>query len=147
MTYSAPYDPLAQSSIDERNAVPQNGNAMYHKLTKQFLSKIIYLSELRPILAGVKAELADATCWRRTLYHELEVAADEVKRLTELDRALIIREAELQGKIKKVSRAASTDKKVVIETKMKALFEELSSTEQASLVADLLKDFTSKLGD
>jgi len=80
-------------------ATKPSTDPIFSQLTKEEV--LTYsLEVLNTILPHLRAEVTDSLCWSRHLHNQLIAAREEYTHLCELQTAIIIRQAELQGKVK-----------------------------------------------
>ncbi|KKQ07941.1 MAG: hypothetical protein US20_C0026G0009 [Candidatus Pacebacteria bacterium GW2011_GWF1_36_5] len=135
--------PLPSTSPVEEVAILQN-------VTKQSINKMAKLSTLRSALASVRASLTDSLCWERQLEAELVEAKAERKKWSELQTAIIIRQAELSGLVKRVPKHTSTTQPTYTRSsmpkadQMKEVLASLNKDERAAFIEELLSSITCK---
>jgi len=129
---------------------PREDIATLQNVTKQSINRMTKLSTLRSALASVRASLTDSLCWERQLEAELVEAKAERKKWSELQTAIIIRQAELSGLVKRVPKHTPTTQPSYTRSsmpkadQMKEVLASLNKDERAAFIEELLSSITCK---
>lgn len=102
MTIQSPDQPPSPSpSLETVETISYRGTLVQipKSISLEKAAALPDLASLKPVLSDCRANLTDALCWQRTLEHEMEIVRAEIRQWSELQTTLIIREAELTGKI------------------------------------------------
>jgi len=97
---------------------------------------------LRQQLCTIRGQLHEAACWEHVLTHELHEASKEVQSLKRQQQELLIQEASILGRIKKIPDRRPLNPKPLpnppLEESIRAALSSMSSATKDSLLADLL---------
>ena len=153
-TSTKEYTPLSEACPTSLPPLPSTQGvediATLQNVTKQSINRMTKLSTLRSALASVRASLTDSLCWERQLEAELVEAKAERKKWSELQTAIIIRQAELSGLVKRVPKHTPTTQPTYTRSsmpkadQMKEVLASLNKDERATFIAELLSSITCK---